>query len=112
MAGAAFAHHDRDLVQRLGQLGPEVPVVAGAAQIGAMHAALRDHFAVGMRQFLEMPHILWQHWPARTGNDRVLIADNRRGAAVVNLGFVAFSSSMHALLIDTRRTNGPDYAPR
>ena len=31
----AVAHRDRDLVQRLGQRGPEVPVVARAAQVGA-----------------------------------------------------------------------------
>ena len=32
---AAIAHDDRDLVQRLGQRGPEVPVVLRAAQVGA-----------------------------------------------------------------------------
>ena len=32
---AAVAHHDGDLVQRLGQQGPEVPVVLRAAQVGA-----------------------------------------------------------------------------
>ena len=32
---AAVAHHDGDLVQRLGQRAPEVPVVFGAAQVGA-----------------------------------------------------------------------------
>ncbi len=32
---AALAHGDRDLVQRLGQRGPEVPVVLRAAQVGA-----------------------------------------------------------------------------
>ena len=32
---AAVAHDDGDLVQRLGQVGPEVPVVLGAAQVRA-----------------------------------------------------------------------------
>ena len=32
---APVAHDDGDLVQRLGQRGPEVPVVLGAAQVGA-----------------------------------------------------------------------------
>ncbi len=32
---ATVRHHDRDLVQRLGQQCPEVPVVVGAAQAGA-----------------------------------------------------------------------------
>ena len=32
---AAVAHDDGDLVQRLGQRGPEVPVVLGAAHVGA-----------------------------------------------------------------------------
>ena len=32
---AAVAHDNGDLVQRLGQRGPEVPVVAGAAHVGA-----------------------------------------------------------------------------
>ena len=32
---ATVAHHDGDLVQRLGQQGPEIPVVGGRTQIGA-----------------------------------------------------------------------------
>ena len=32
---APVAHDDGDLVQRFGQRGPEVPVVLGAAQVGA-----------------------------------------------------------------------------
>ena len=32
---AAVAHHDRHLMQRLGQQGPEIPVVERAAQVGA-----------------------------------------------------------------------------
>ena len=32
---AAVGHDDGDLVQRLGQVGPEVPVVLGVAQVGA-----------------------------------------------------------------------------
>ena len=38
---AAVAHHDGDLVQRFRQQGPPVPVVGGAAQVGAWVAL--DH---------------------------------------------------------------------
>ena len=43
---AAIAHDDRDLVQRLGQQRPEVPVVVGAAQVGA-RVALHGVVEVG-----------------------------------------------------------------
>jgi hypothetical protein len=35
---AALAHHDGDLVERLGQQGPEVPIVVGGAQTRAQVA--------------------------------------------------------------------------
>ena len=46
---AAVGHHDGHLVQRLGQQGPEVPVVVGAAQAGA-RVALDRVIEVGEAQ--------------------------------------------------------------
>ena len=43
---AAVTHHDGDLVQRLGQAGPEVPVALGAAQVG-VRVALHGLVQVG-----------------------------------------------------------------
>jgi hypothetical protein len=50
---AAVAHHDGDLVQRLGQQRPEVPVVGGAAHVGlrvALHGLVQVRELAGVAQ--------------------------------------------------------------
>ena len=48
----------------------------GARSLG-MHTALRDHLPVKMSQFFQIPDILQQHGPARTGGHGILIIGYR-----------------------------------
>jgi hypothetical protein len=69
-----------------------------------MHAALRDHFAIEVRELFEQPDVLHQDRATRTGGHRVLVIDYRRTGSGGE--FLAAHQSYSLRLVQTESGRG------
>ena len=67
-----------------------------------MHAAFRDHLAVEMREFFQVPQVLQQHRTAWAGGEHILVVGDggaRGGREALGHGQTPFSGKNNSYML-------------